>query len=292
MNEIISKQNLTEEVKRMDIYAPLIAQKAQPGQFVSLCPQEGAERIPLCVIDSDPHKGTITIIFREIGSTTKMLGELAIRDSIFSILGPLGNPAKVKKIGTVVCVGVGIGCAQILPIAKAHKRTGNKVIGILGAKTKRLLLVENQMRISCDRIHFALEQGGYDRAVAVAELLKKVLDENPVEFVYVSASTEVMKSVCALTRARKIKTSVQLHPVMVDCMGMCGSCRVKVGGEEVLACVEGPEFDGHKVDFEDFAIRMKSYEEFEQWNNRKWLSSQKKRESKTFTKLLSGILKK
>lgn len=292
MNEVISKQSLTEETKRMDIYSPLIAQKAQPGQFVSICPEEGEERIPLCIIDSDPHKGTITVIFRELGRTTKKLGDLAIRDKIFSILGPLGNPVKIKKMGTVVCLGVGIGAAQIFPVAKAYKRIGNKVIGILGAKTKRALLVENQMRLSCDAFHAAVEQGGYERATAVTDLLKKILDKNEVAYVHVSASTEVMRAVCALTKTKKIKTSVQLHPVMVDCMGMCGSCRVRVGGEEVLACVEGPEFDGHKVDFEDFAIRMKAYEEYEAWNNRKRQFSQKKAESKTFTRLLSGILKK
>jgi len=291
MFKIINKQILADQVKRIDIAAPNIARKIQPGQFVSVCPEEGDEHIPLTVTSCDPEKGHISLIFPELGRTTRKLGGLPISESIFSILGPLGRPARIEKKGIVVCIATGIGIAQILPVCRAFKDKGNKVVGIIGAKTKRALMLEAQMRITCDKTLIATDDGSLEHRGLATDILQKFLDQKKVNCVYAIGSVDMMRTVCAMTRDRKIKTLVRLNPVMADCMGMCGSCRVKVGEETVLACVEGPEFDGHKVDFKDLDIRMNAYEESEEWANRQLEHKLKRNGSKTLTKFLSGILK-
>lgn len=291
MFTIVHKQILGPDLKRMDVMAPNIAMKIRPGQFVSLCPEEGMERIPLSVVDHDAVKGTITLIFQEVGATTKRLGEMPINDSIFSILGPLGQPAKIEKKGVVVCVTTGVGTAQILPICRAFKKAGNKVIGIVGAKTKKSLMVESQMRIACDKLFIATNDGSYEKRGLATDILKKILNEQNVDLVYAIGSTDMMQTVCQLTQSKSIETRVYLNPIMVDCMGMCGSCRVKVDGEVVLACTKGPEFDGHKVDFNDFQIRRNAFKEIE-WVNRSVVTNQKRSEPAILGKWLSGLLRK
>lgn len=292
MFEIINKQILAEDVKRIDILAPNIARKVQPGQFVSICPEEGDERIPLTVVESDAKKGTITVIFQEKGSTTGKLGSLPIHDSVFAIVGPLGIPSKVEKLGTVVCIATGVGTAQILPICRAFRKAGNKVIGIIGAKSKQTLMLEAQMRLSCSKIHITTNDGTYERRGQATDVLKELLAKKEVDMVYAIGSLEMMRTVCALTKTKKIATRVQLNPVMVDCMGMCGSCRVKIAGKIVLACMEGPEFDGHKVDFDDFSCRMNACEESKECSSQKYQSNPVTSVSRILTKFLSGILKK
>lgn len=289
--KITNKLILAEGVKRIDISAPNIARKIRPGQFVSVCPEENDEHIPLTVTSADPDRGFISLIFPELGATTRKLGAMAINESIFSILGPLGLPARVEKRGNVVCIANGIGIAQILPICRAYRDQDNKVIGIIGSKTKRTLMLEPQMRIACHKILIATDDGSYERKGLATDVLESFLQQNKVDLVYAIGMVDMMRTVCAMTAKHRIKTMVRLNPVMVDCMGMCGSCRVKVGGEMVLACVDGPEFDGHKVDFIDLDVRMNAYQEPEEWGEQPLRSKPAGSGSGTLAKFLSGILK-
>ena len=291
MFEIKNKQVLANNVKRIDVFAPNIAAKVQPGQFVSICTEQGDERIPLTVVEADQTKQTVALIFQEVGKTTKKLGALAINESIFSILGPLGNPPKIEKFGTVVCVVTGVGPAQILPICRALREAGNKVIGIIGAKTKRSLMLEAQFRLSCNKMYIATNDGSYERRAMATDIFEKILNEQKIDKVYAIGSIEMMETVCTLTKKKKVPTDVHLNPVMIDCMGMCGSCRVKIGNQIVLACLEGPVFNGHKVDFEDFKIRMKAFEELDQWHSQKLEPLREKSGSGRLTKFLSDILR-
>ncbi|VAX35196.1 NADH-dependent reduced ferredoxin:NADP+ oxidoreductase subunit A [hydrothermal vent metagenome] len=292
--KVLNKQILSEHIKRLDILAPEVAGCVEPGQFVSVCPEEGDERIPLSVIDADTAKGTIALIFQEVGYTTRKLGGISIGEAVFSILGPLGIPAKIDKGKAVICVATGMGVAKVLPICRAFKKQGNKTIGIVGASKKRTLMLEPQMRLACDKVFITTEDGSYERKGLATDVLKEIVekynDQERELIVCAIGSAEMMEEVCRFTKEHKIKTRVHLNPVMVDCMGMCGSCRVKVGGKIVLACVDGPEFNGHKVDFQDFKIRMKAFEEAGVCQTS--LSNQKKSASETFTKFLVGILKK
>lgn len=288
--KIINKQILTQGVKRIDIVAPNIARKIQPGQFVSVCPEEDDEHIPMTVTNCDPIKGEIALIFPEIGHTTRKLGSLLINESVFSILGPLGRRAQIEKEGTVICIAAGIGIAQILPICRAFKDKGNKVIGIMGAATNRALMLEPQMRIACDKMLIATEDSSYGRKGLATDLMQELLDQKKVDCVYAIGSVNMMRTVSAMTRKKEIKTLVKLNPVMTDCVGMCGSCRVKVDGKMVLACIEGPEFDGHKVDYQDLNIRMNAYEENGKWDSQQLKHNPQGNGSRTLTRFLSGIL--
>ncbi len=291
MFRIVNKQILATHVKRLDVTAPNIARKVLPGQFVSVSPEEGDERIPLSVVDFDRDKGHISLIFQERGLTTKKLGALQLGEEIFSILGPLGKPATIEKVGLVVCIATGVGTAKILPICRAYKRAGNKVIGIIGARTKRALMLEPQIRLSCNKIYITTEDGSYERKGLASDILKQILEEYKPDVVYAIGSEEMMRCTCEMTKIKGIKTFVHLNPIMVDCLGMCASCRVKVGDKIVLACIEGPEFDGHKVDFNEFIKRKKALEEFGECCKHRLTSSQKKNESGIFMRFVSGFLK-
>ncbi|OGX35614.1 MAG: hypothetical protein A3C36_00995 [Omnitrophica WOR_2 bacterium RIFCSPHIGHO2_02_FULL_52_10] len=289
--KIINKLVLADQVKRIDIIAPNIARRINPGQFVSVAPEEDDEHIPLTVTAYDLIKGSIMLIFPEVGHTTKKLGAMHIHEEIYSVLGPLGRSARIGKEGLVVCIATGIRIAQILPICRAFRDKGNRIIGVIGAKTKRSLMLEPQMRLACDKLYIATNDGSYERRGQATDILGEVLEKNRIDCVYAIGSVEMMRAVCAMTGQKNIKTLVKLNPVMTDCMGMCGSCRVKVGGKMVLACIEGPEFNGFDVDFDDLEIRMNAYEENAQWGN---LPSEHKTGNggpKTLTKFLSGILK-
>ena len=292
MFKVLNKQLLAQDTKRMDILAPSVARKIKTGQFVSVSPQEGDERIPLSVVEADGLKGTLSLIFQEVGFTTTKLGSMAINDPIFSILGPLGNPAQIEKKGTVVCIATGIGTAQILPICRALKNAGNKVIGVIGAKKKKELILEAQMRLSCQQLFITTNDGSYERRGLATDIVKTFLQQQKIDLVYAIGSVDMLQAVCQMTKEKNIPTRVVLNPMMVDCMGMCGSCRVQVGGEIVLACIEGPEFDGQKIDFEDLQIRMNAYEESALWGNQPLQHNQNPSESKILTRFLSGILRK
>ena len=287
MYKILNKQILASDIKRLNILAPEIALKAQPGQYVIVTPQSSGERIPLTVIESDALKGTIDLIFHEVGRTTKQLGNLPINDSIYSILGPLGIPATIGKVGVVVCVATGIGAAQILPMARAFKKGGNKVIGIVGAKTKRSLMLEPQMRLACNKILVTTNDGSYARRGLATEMLKEILIQEKVNLVNAAGSVEMMENICKITQPKGIKTFVYLTPVMVDGIGQCGSCRVRVGGQIRLACVDGPEFDGHQVDYQDLKVRMDAFEDIEKLTEQ-LKPAQHKRGSNFFVSTISS----
>jgi NAD(P)H-flavin reductase len=259
MFKITNKQILAKNVKRLDVKAPLIASRIQPGQFVMLIVREGGEWLPMAVAEAEPLRGNITFIFQENSPITVDLGAFTIGEDIFSIIGPLGQPALIDKIGVVVCVATGVGTAQILPICKALKKAGNKVIGIIGAKTKSSLTLEPQMRIACNRLIIATEDGSYERRGLASEMLKDVLATEIVRHVYAVGSVEMLQTVCQMTQSKTIKTHVLLQPAMSCGVGFCGSCRVRVEGKVALACVEGPLFDGHHVNFEHYKTRLATY---------------------------------
>lgn len=260
MFKILNRQILSHDWTRLDIRAPEIASRVQAGQFVRVCPEEGGEHIPLTVVDADALKGVISLIVHHVGLTTHRLGGMAIHASLYSVLGPLGMPASIEKKGTVACLATGIGIAQILPVVRALKKAGNKVIGIIGAKAKRELLTESQMRLACNKIFIALDERSQGHQGLAVDIFKRVMKDEDIRRVYTIGPVDMMEEVCSLTRARGIETKVTLNTVMVDGTGMCGSCRLKVGGRTVLTCVEGPEFDGHSVDFRDLKMRMHAFD--------------------------------
>jgi ferredoxin--NADP+ reductase len=256
MYPILKKQVMSPTVKQIVVAAPLIASKAQAGQFVILRLDERGERIPLTIADSDPAKGTISIIFMEVGKTTTQLGRMNEGDSIMNILGPLGNPSEVRNFGTVVCVGGGVGVAPLYPIAKALKAAGNTVVTIIGARNKDLLLMENELRSTSDEFYIATDDGSAGHHGFVSDVLKKLIDEGrKIDRVITIGPLIMMKVVTNVTRPYKIKTVASMNPIMVDGTGMCGGCRVIVGGEVKFACVDGPEFDAHAIDFDNLMKR-------------------------------------
>jgi ferredoxin--NADP+ reductase len=259
MYPIIEKKVLSDTVKLMKIKAPLVAKKAQPGQFIILRIDEQGERIPLTIADFDRTKGTVTIIFLEVGKTTKQLGSLEVGDSLENFAGPLGMPSEVKKYGTVVCVGGGVGIAPLYPIVKALKEAGNHVISILGAKTQDLLLLEKEIHEYSDEFYIATDDGSKGHKGFVSDVLQQVIDKHQVNMVMAIGPIIMMKVVSNLTRKYNIKTLVSLNPIMVDGTGMCGGCRVSVDGKTKFACVDGPEFDGHKVDYENLMLRNRRF---------------------------------
>ena len=256
MFKVTNKQILAKNVKRLDVKAPLIALRIKPGQFVLIIVREGGEWLPLVVSEAEPLRGQITFIFSESTPATVDLGALTIGEDIFSIVGPLGQPAVIEKVGVVVCLATGVGTAQILPICKALKKAGNKVIGIIGARTKGNLTLEPQMRISCSRLIIATEDGTYERRGLASEMLKDILSTEIVRQVYAVGSPEMLQTICHLTKDKMIKTYVLLQSSTVCGLGFCGSCRVRVFGKVVLSCVEGPLFDGHHVNFEHYKTRL------------------------------------
>jgi ferredoxin--NADP+ reductase len=266
MNKIIAKGILADGVKKLVVQAPKIAENAQPGQFVMVIPEERGERIPLTIADFDRGRGTITLIFQEVGFSTKRLGTLKIGQQVYSILGPLGHPTEVENFGKVVCIGGGVGVAEVYPVSKALKQAGNKVVGIIGAKTKRMLILESQMLRVCNELHITTDDGSYGIKGFVSGCLEGILNQpghGSVNLVYAIGPVPMMRKICDLTRPFGIKTIVSLNPVMVDGTGMCGSCRVRVGGKTLFGCVDGPEFDGHQVDFAELQTRLGLFKEQE-----------------------------
>jgi len=266
MYKIIHKQAIAQDIKKIDIAAPTIASKALPGQFVMVTPVAGERNIPMTIIDSDERRSTISILVHEVGPTTRKLGDLSIGESPYQVVGPLGRAAQMEKYGLVICVATGVGAAQILPICRGLKKKGNKVIGIIGAKSKKVLMLESQMRVVCDEIFITTNDGSYERRGLATELLRELLNKYTVHRVYAIGSVEMMEAAARMTIEKNIPLRVTLNPYMVNGLGTCGSCRVKIDGEFQLACVDGPEFDGHKVDYQDLTQRMNALEPV-QWEN-------------------------
>ena len=242
-----------------EIEAPLIARKAQPGQFVILKANETGERIPLTMADTDPGRGTITVIYMVVGKGTAVFKGLKVGDGYRDVIGPLGKPTHLERLGTVVCVGGGTGIAVLHPITRALKEIGNRVISIVGARTRALLILEDRMRAASHELHVCTDDGSYGHHGFVTDVLKKILGETEVKQVVAIGPVPMMKFVSKMTREFNVSTLVSLNPIMVDGTGMCGGCRVTVGGQTKFACVDGPEFDGHQVDFDELMRRLQAY---------------------------------
>ena len=260
MYPIVRKERLAPEVLLLEVEAPQIARKAKAGQFMILRVDDSGERIPLTLADWDAERGTITLIFQEVGASTKKLGLLNEGEAILDCVGPLGHASEIREYGTVVCIGGGIGIAPIYPVARAQRQAGNRVISILGARTKELLFWEDKLRAVSDEVLVTTDDGSYQRKGFVTDVLKHLVDEGEqVEIVYAIGPVVMMRAVSHLTMGYGIHTVVSLNPIMMDGTGMCGACRVTVDGETKFACVDGPEFDGHQVDFVGLMKRQQMY---------------------------------
>ena len=264
MFEILKRQEMADgTVVLNEISAPKIANKAKPGQFVMLKANETGERIPLTMADANPKKGTITVIYQVVGKSTALFKSLQIGERFQDVIGPLGKPTHLEKLGTVVCVGGGTGVAVIHPITRGLKEMGNQVIAIIGARTKDLLIMEDQMTAASHELHVCTDDGSYGHHGFVTDVLKDILEKEDVKLVVGIGPVPMMKFVSQLTAEYHVKTLVSLNAIMVDGTGMCGCCRVSVGGKTQFACVDGPEFDAHQVDFDELAHRLEAYKEEE-----------------------------
>jgi ferredoxin--NADP+ reductase len=260
MHEVLKKDALTPEIKLYIIRAPLIATKVQPGQFVILRIHERGERIPLTVADFDREKGTITLIVAEIGKTTKEMGTLKVGESILDLVGPLGRATHIENYGTVACVGGGIGIAPVYPVARALKAAGNRVVSIIGARCKGILILEREMERASSELHVTTDDGSYGIHGFVTQQMEKLIDDGyRFDFAVGIGPVPMMKAFAGVTMKRNIKSVVSLNPIMVDGTGMCGVCRVEVDGKTRFACVDGPEFDAHLVDYDLLLSRQATY---------------------------------
>ncbi len=264
MYKIIEKRLIAENEYLMKIIAPRIAKKRKAGQFIILIPSRGDERIPLTIVDSSSEEGWVTIIFQIVGATTYKLAKKEVGDEIYSFVGPLGKPTHIEKWGTTVMVGGGVGIAPLYPITKAVKDTGNRVITILGARTKELLILEDEMKEISDRFLIYTDDGTYGEKGLVTDAIKRLINEGEdIKQVIAIGPAIMMKFVSLLTKEYNIPTLVSLNTIMVDGTGMCGSCRITVGGKTKFVCVDGPEFDAHQVDWENMLKRATVYKEQE-----------------------------
>ena len=261
MHRIIQKEQLSEQVYMMRVDAPLIAQARQPGQFIILQVDTNfGERIPLTISDASAEEGWIRIIFQSVGGTTIKLSQLEEGDEVAAVLGPLGHPTHIENFGHAVCVGGGIGVAPMYPIAKALKEAGNRLTVIIGARSRELVILEADMRAIADELIVVTDDGSYGRKALVTEPLKELCESEDRPDIAVAIGPPIMMKFCAeTTRPYNVHTVVSLNTIMVDGTGMCGGCRVTVGGETKFVCVDGPEFDGHKVDFDNMMKRLQSY---------------------------------
>ncbi len=264
--QIVSKRQLSENVFTIEVAAPLVARVRQPGQFIILgISNDYGERIPLTIADADAERGTIRLIFQRVGKTTAELADLPVGYELDHVAGPLGRPTHIERFGTVVCVGGGIGNAPLLPIARAMKEAGNRVVSILGARTKDLLILEEEFRAISDEVILVTDDGSYGRKALVTEPLKELCERTDRPDLVVAIGPTVMMKFCSeTTRPYGIRTVVSLNTIMVDGTGMCGGCRVEVGGETKFVCVDGPEFDGHAVNFDLMMQRLNAYRKQEQ----------------------------
>lgn len=265
MNEIVFKEEIAPSTFRYVVHHSKIARKRKAGQFVILRIHEGGERVPLTIVDSDLVAGTVTLIFQAVGHSTRELAELGVGDRLLDLAGPLGKPTHIENYGTACVIGGGYGTAPVLPIAAALRDAGNEMIGIIGARSRELLILERELREICARLEVATDDGSYGHHGFVTDVLKALLDEGVrIDFVLAVGPSPMMRAVSNLTREYGIKTMVSLNPIMVDGTGMCGGCRVEVGGETKFACVDGPEFDGHLVNFDLLMKRQAAYKPAEQ----------------------------
>ncbi len=265
MNKILEKKKLADNVYWYKVENPDIARARKPGQFLILRVHDKGERIPLTIVNSTREEGSVEIIFQVVGKSTQLLAELNEGDSILDMAGPLGTPTHIEKYGTCVMVGGGIGIAPLLPITRGFKAKGNKIISVLGARSKSLLILEQEMRSCSDTLSVVTDDGSYGEKGLVTDVLRRLCESGEkIDYVVAIGPVIMMREVSKLTKEFGIKTLVSLNPIMVDGTGMCGGCRCYVRGESRFACVHGPEFDGHEVDFDRLAIRLNMFRKSEQ----------------------------
>jgi len=261
MNKILEKEFISPQVFRMAVEAPQIARKRKAGQFIILRTCDVGERIPLTIADADAEKGTIELVVQIVGKSTKELSKMEVGDELCDFVGPLGRATHIELLGTVVIIGGGVGIAPSHPIAQAMKAAGNNVISILGGRSKDLVIMEDKMAACSDRVLITTDDGSYGEKGLVTDALQKLIDEGlKIDMVVAVGPPIMMKFVCLLTKKYEIPTLVSLNTIMVDGTGMCGACRVTVGDSTKFVCVDGPEFDGHKVDFDEMMKRQRMYE--------------------------------
>ena len=259
-NEIVEKRQLADQLMMWKLYVPDIAKRVKPGQFVVLRADDRAERIPLTVADFDREKGQITVIFQEVGASTRKLARFELGQTILDVVGPLGKASHIEKFGTVVCIGGGVGVAPVYPIAKALYEAGNKIISIIGARSKEMLILEEEMKAVSHELYVTTDDGSYGHHGFVTDELKRLIDEKrQIDLVLAIGPVVMMRAVSETTRPHELKTVVSLNSVMIDGTGMCGGCRTTVAGETKFVCVDGPEFDAHKVNFKELMLRQQMY---------------------------------
>ena len=263
MNKIVSKEFFSAKVVKLEVEAPLIARSRKAGHFVIVRVGEKGERMPLTIAEADPKKGTITLVVQEVGLSSTKLCQLEVGDEITDVVGPLGQATHIEKFGTVVCAGGGVGVAPMLPIVQALKAAGNRVITVLAGRTKELIILEKEMRASSDEVIIMTDDGSYGQKGLVTEGVEAVIKREKVDKCFAIGPAIMMKFVCLLTKKYDIPTEVSLNTIMVDGTGMCGACRITVGGKTKFVCVDGPEFDGHQVDFDEMLKRMGAFREVE-----------------------------
>jgi len=259
--KILEKRRLSENVFKMVLEGERIARKRKAGQFVVLRIHEEGERIPLTIADADPEKGTVTIIFQVVGKSTAHLSDLNPGDTLLDLVGPLGKPTHIEKVGTVACIGGGVGIAPVYPITQAMKHAGNHIISIIGARSKDLIIMEDEMKAVSDEFVVATDDGSYGFKGFVSQALeeKYLMQGRKIDMVVAIGPVPMMRAVCDTTKKYNVPTVVSLNSIMVDATGMCGACRVSVGGKTRFVCVDGPEFDGHQVDFRQLIDRQRIY---------------------------------
>ncbi|MBD5256265.1 MAG: sulfide/dihydroorotate dehydrogenase-like FAD/NAD-binding protein [Bacteroides sp.] len=259
MFTITEKEHFSENVVRMIVEAPLIARSRKPGHFVIVRACEGGERIPLTIADADPEKGTITLVIQQIGVSTRKICALKVGEALIDVVGPLGKATHIEKVGTVVCCGGGVGVAPLLPIIKAMKQAGNRVVTVLAARTKELIILEEQVAPWSDEVIIMTDDGSYGSKGLVTEGVESVIKREKVDMVVTIGPAVMMKFVSLLTQKYNVPTMCSLNTIMVDGTGMCGACRVTVDGKTKFVCIDGPEFDAHKVNFDEMIMRLKAY---------------------------------
>ena len=261
--KILEKKILADvpgtRITQIKVFTPAIAAKALPGTFIVLMVSEQGERIPLTVVDANPKEGTITLIFQEIGHSTKLLGSLRVQDSLYCVVGPLGHPTEIKNYGKVILVAGGVGIAEIYPVASALKKAGNHVTTVIGSRTKSLLFLENELKNISDAFFVVTDDGSYGKKGFTTDILSELLNKGAYTLVYAVGPIPMMKKAACVTEPFKVKTIVSLNALMVDATGMCGCCRVTVGGRVKFSCVDGPEFDAHGVDWQELEKRNRIY---------------------------------
>lgn len=271
MYEILAKEELAPVTKLFEVRAPDVAHKARAGQFVIVRIHEEGERIPLTVADYDRERGSISLVFQEVGKTTMEMGTMEAGDHLASFTGPLGLPSEIENYGTVLCVGGGVGIAPIYPIARDLKEAGNTVLSIIGARNKDLLFWEERMREVSDELVVCTDDGSYGRKALVTIPMKEMLDAGkPIDHIWAIGPAIMMKFCALTTQPYGVRTVVSLNSIMVDGTGMCGACRVEVGGQTRFVCVDGPEFDGHQVDWDQLLARQRIYPEEEKLAVDRW----------------------